>query len=147
MTHSGVNGCGVDGEGALWCWGLGWAGSLGDRGGEPFEGGGPSVSDIRPSPIQVPIVDDVVDVASGGGATCAIDGVGRLSCWGHPAALGAPHDPQEPVVLAGPTDVTPQHRWIDLDSYYSMVAIRADGAICSWALGSERWCSALALSS
>jgi alpha-tubulin suppressor-like RCC1 family protein len=77
-----VHSCAVLTDGSLWCWGNGDAGQLGT--GESSFPGQPSVD--RPTPVRVPDLAGVVDVAAAVGHTCATLGDGSARCWGINAA-------------------------------------------------------------
>jgi len=53
------------------CWGSNQYGSLGD-----------GTTTSSPTPIAVPGMSDVVDVAGGSGHACARSGDGSVRCWG-----------------------------------------------------------------
>jgi alpha-tubulin suppressor-like RCC1 family protein len=65
------HGCGIAGDGALWCWGANDAGQLGL---------GDSVS--RDVPTRVGTASDWLEIASGDRHTCAVRANGQLFCWG-----------------------------------------------------------------
>ncbi len=64
--------CAVDGMGRLWCWGGNGSGQLGQG----------NQTTPQPSPQEVMELTDVQSVAAGLRHTCAVDGMGRLWCWG-----------------------------------------------------------------
>lgn len=86
------HGCLVDDDGALWCWGVGAYGQLGDG----FR------ASLQPEPAQVESLADValVGLMVGGATSCAWDAAGGVWCWGRnhrgqgglpaPHSLGAP---------------------------------------------------------
>lgn len=81
-ASGGTHACALRMNGLLACWGGNESGQLGDG----------TMLD-RPAPVMVPMPSDAVAVAAGGlsddgsGHTCAIDGAGRVWCWGD-GALG-----------------------------------------------------------
>lgn len=64
--------CAIEGEGALWCWGLNHYGQLGN-----------GTTDNKLTPTQVGTAVDWQKVATGGTHLCGIKGQGELWCWGH----------------------------------------------------------------
>lgn len=63
--------CGLDVEGAAWCWGSNYNGGLGDNS---------SVS--QPAPVRVAGDNRYVAIAAGDYHTCALDAEGAAWCWG-----------------------------------------------------------------
>ncbi len=72
--------CGIAADKKVWCWG---SPSVGELGRAPTDGG---VGDIKPAPVEG--LTDVVDVATGYYATCALTSDGVAHCWGYVLALG-----------------------------------------------------------
>lgn len=65
--------CVCDRSGKAWCWGRNVEGELGIG----------AVSVSSPLPVQVPGIDDCVQIAGGGLHTCVVHGRdGSVSCWG-----------------------------------------------------------------
>ncbi|MFL5562541.1 MAG: RCC1 domain-containing protein [Gemmatimonadaceae bacterium] len=107
ITAGRTHACGIDLDGAAWCWGDDQDNQLG-VGEAPercaLEGDGwkglPPVPCSR-TPLRVPSVAKYVAIAVGDGITCALDKHGHPWCWGgsrdHPEAVAVPLD--EPVVL------------------------------------------------
>jgi alpha-tubulin suppressor-like RCC1 family protein len=69
--------CVVAGDKTVQCWGLNSQGQLGDGTTLP-----------RLGPVRVSNLRQVVDVAHGGGATCAVHESGSVSCWGAGWVIG-----------------------------------------------------------
>jgi alpha-tubulin suppressor-like RCC1 family protein len=65
------HGCGIAGDGGLWCWGANDAGQLGL---------GDGVS--RELPTRVGTASDWLEITSGSRHTCAVRANGQLFCWG-----------------------------------------------------------------
>lgn len=63
--------CGLDLDGAAWCWGSNYNGGLGDNS---------SVS--QPGPVRVAGDDRYTAIAAGDYHTCALDAQGTAWCWG-----------------------------------------------------------------
>jgi alpha-tubulin suppressor-like RCC1 family protein len=57
--------------GKVWCWGTNTEGEVGDGTKLP-----------RTLPVQIPGIDDAVDVVCGSSHTCALTSGGRVLCWG-----------------------------------------------------------------
>ncbi len=72
LVSGDVHSCAIAQAGALYCWGGGGGGQLG-------EGGG-AVS--RPNPVQVGTASDWIDVVAHGQSTCGRRAGGTLWCWG-----------------------------------------------------------------
>ncbi|MFP3915143.1 MAG: RCC1 domain-containing protein, partial [Actinomycetota bacterium] len=72
VDPGGFHSCGIDGEGAAWCWGDNSVGQLGN----PGAGAG--------SPVPVAVADDhtFVTITAGEAHTCAIDIDDDTWCWG-----------------------------------------------------------------
>lgn len=76
--------CALLSDGTISCWGNNYFGQLGngESGRELFytdTSDGFVFSDL---PVQVPGIDDAIDVAAGSSHTCAIHGDSSVSCWG-----------------------------------------------------------------
>lgn len=76
--------CALLSDGTISCWGNNYFGQLGngESGREFFytdTSDGFVFSDL---PVQVPGIDDAIDVAAGSSHTCAIHGDSSVSCWG-----------------------------------------------------------------
>ena len=65
--------CAVDGEGAVWCWGRGYEGQLGD--------GTRTTRDVPTKLYTYP--RKAVSVHCGNSTTCALDTTGGVICWGY----------------------------------------------------------------
>ncbi|MFO0683890.1 MAG: hypothetical protein U0234_17670 [Sandaracinus sp.] len=82
VASGGTHACALRTSGLVACWGGNTSGQLGD---------GTQVD--RPAPVMVPQPTDATAITAGGlsddgaGHTCAIDGAGRVWCWGD-GALG-----------------------------------------------------------
>jgi alpha-tubulin suppressor-like RCC1 family protein len=68
-THT----CAVEASGALWCWGANQLGELGD---------GTNENHSLPSPVPLPAMQAVTDLAAAGHHTCARQADGTAWCWG-----------------------------------------------------------------
>lgn len=64
-------------EGGVRCWGGGYSGQLGYGSMNPV---GTLPGDMPP--VNVPGIDDVIDLAAGGGHTCVLREGGQVQCWG-----------------------------------------------------------------
>jgi alpha-tubulin suppressor-like RCC1 family protein len=65
--------CAIKNDGTVWCWGENFDGTLGTD---------PDDQSSSRTPIQVPGIDDAVEVSTGRTWACAVRDGGRLSCWG-----------------------------------------------------------------
>ncbi len=96
--------CAVTDAGSVVCWGDNGNGQLGD--------GTSGIGQIRTSPVAVQGLDSpAVDVAAGGGHTCALLTQGSVRCWGSnysgQLGNGTTVDSSLPVNVSGlPSDVT-----------------------------------------
>jgi alpha-tubulin suppressor-like RCC1 family protein len=99
--------CGLDGDGALWCWGRDHVGQLGL---------GPGTGDVA-KPARVG-TEHWTHLSAGEASACAIDTGGRLACWGWNASGqlgdGTAENRDEPTGLDNPGPWTvvsagPQH--------------------------------------
>ena len=86
--------CGLTPAGAVWCWGDGRQGELGD-----------GSTQIRPAPGAVSGSNTFVALHSGGGYTCGLTSGGRIYCWGWNAIAqlgdGTQTDRTTPVAVQG----------------------------------------------
>lgn len=69
LSHS----CARASQGGVMCWGINNVGQLGD---------GSNDRSVRPTPVAVAMLSDVVQLAAGGQHTCARVRSGAVSCWG-----------------------------------------------------------------
>jgi alpha-tubulin suppressor-like RCC1 family protein len=72
-------------DGRVWCWGSNLDGEMGlGMQGRPnlFGPGDRRDPDVIATPMAVPHLRDVVDLASRGELTCAVTGAGQVWCWG-----------------------------------------------------------------
>jgi serine/threonine-protein kinase len=64
--------CGRDSSGAVWCWGKGYMGVLGNNN-----------QGDQPAPVQVMNLTGATQLDVGHRTACAIDGANQLFCWGN----------------------------------------------------------------
>ncbi len=76
------------------CWGTNSVGQVGDG----------STSNAVTTPVAAAGISDVVAIATGGGATCAVLGDGSMSCWGQGFNGGV--SSKTPAVVPGVDDAT-----------------------------------------
>lgn len=69
--------CVLDNEGAVWCWGDGTHGQLGDGKRSTHE-----------TPTRIVDIEPASAIASNGNATCVIGRSGKVWCWGESASRG-----------------------------------------------------------
>jgi alpha-tubulin suppressor-like RCC1 family protein len=72
-------------DGRVWCWGTNLDGEMGQgMQGRPhlFRDGGARDPDVIATPMAIPHLRDVVDLASRDELTCAVTGSGQVWCWG-----------------------------------------------------------------
>jgi alpha-tubulin suppressor-like RCC1 family protein len=115
----------LDSAGTVWSWGNNTYGELGN-------GTTSSLPDSNPSPVPVPGISGIVQIAAGGGFSLALDGDGTVYAWGLNGAgqLGdgttvSRDSPEALPALAGQVSKLIAG---DQTSY----AIRFDGALLSW---------------
>jgi alpha-tubulin suppressor-like RCC1 family protein len=72
LAVGGVHGCGVDAEGAAFCWGRNLHGQVGD-----------GTSEDRPAPTRVEGSARFSEIASFGSHTCGRTAGGEVLCWGY----------------------------------------------------------------
>ncbi len=140
MSLSGTHVCAVTEDGALYCWGDGTQGQLGDGkfGGEPkMDDKGSSIPGyVQFKPHRVPDLGGVVRVAAGEGFTCAILSSANVLCWGANGAgqlgVGDKKQRPKPAIIDGLSDV------VDLSAGDSHVcALTKDGSVWCWGSGSR----------
>ena len=113
--------CGLDSGGAVWCWGYGFDGQLGN--------GMIGATADSSVPVKVPGGPYVL-VAAGWFDTCAIDQAGQLWCWGDNSLMNM--FPTAQTSYATPTlvDAGP---WAEVESgEYFRCARTAAGAVKCW---------------
>ena len=121
--------CGIQGDGALWCWGANTSGELGI--------GGPHHR--QPTPQQVGTRTDWTFVTGGHNLTCAIPVDGTLWCWGRgdhgQVGDGGTAIVRQPVQIGSATtwasvDGSDGDSVYDFDSH--VCGIRTDGSLWCW---------------
>ena len=104
--------CGIGESGRVHCWGWNGQAQLGNGPEQPFE------EDFRPRPAAVPGLTGIVQLAIAS-HTCALDSVGRVSCWGYNEFGGAGQDNRrypavthpQPVALPEPALEIAPNEW------------------------------------
>ncbi|MFI5308508.1 MAG: RCC1 domain-containing protein, partial [Polyangiales bacterium] len=123
--------CAVTAQGAVYCWGAGGAGQLGDGGNAD-----------RYAPSQVlgiggsGTLGNAVQVACGAAHCCALEGDGSVACWGSDAH-GELGDGQSGTSSATPVAVTTGERFDQLVAAgdHSCAVRRSDKAVYCWGGG------------
>jgi alpha-tubulin suppressor-like RCC1 family protein len=122
-------GCALLEGGAVWCWGGGLVGQLGN-----------GTDEDSLVPVQVLGIEDAVGLASGGGAACAIVADRTVRCWGR-AVEGQLGDGVEdiystvPLPVQGLTDVAQ----ISMGTSHGC-ALRSDGSAWCWGSIEQDYC-------
>ncbi len=117
--------CARDG-GAIWCWGRGTRGQLGN-----------GAADDSTVPVPVVGIIDAEQLAAGRYSTCVRHATGAVSCWGEGSAgeLGyiaaAPLDQSMPVSVVGLTDA------LDLVCDRGCFALSSSSGWVAWGEGAE----------
>jgi alpha-tubulin suppressor-like RCC1 family protein len=114
VATSADHSCALLSTGRVTCWGANQFGQLGDgttTGPDTCRDGVP----CRTIPVQVSGITDAVQVATGGGWTCALLSSGQIDCWGNSGQLGSGPGPMPgcgggcsatPVHVSGMTNAT-----------------------------------------
>ncbi len=94
VDASGQYSCGVTDDGEIYCWGSNFSGELGQSNG----------ADLSPTPVQVPLDGEMIDVSTAPAHACAVEAEGSIYCWGRNFAAAV-----DPTVVTdqilGPTEV------------------------------------------
>ena len=113
--------CAATSSGKVWCWGYGAAGRLGN---------GASTATNR-TPVEVSGLSDAVQVAVGGGHSCALRSGGSVVCWGTGAlgrlGNGSTSNSDVPVDVMNLSDAVQVSAG---DSH--ACAVRATGEVVCW---------------
>jgi alpha-tubulin suppressor-like RCC1 family protein len=91
-------------DGRVWCWGTNLDGEMGQgMQGRPhlFQAGGRRDPDVIATPMVVPHLRNVVDLASRGELTCAVTGSGQVWCWGYLVPARSKLFTYAPTLMAG----------------------------------------------
>jgi alpha-tubulin suppressor-like RCC1 family protein len=72
LTAGSGHACALDDGGAVWCWGVGSSGQLGNG----------STTATQPTPVQVTGIGPVASIDAGQRETCAVTQDGAALCWG-----------------------------------------------------------------
>jgi alpha-tubulin suppressor-like RCC1 family protein len=111
--------CGVTKGGAVWCWGYGGNGQLGN--------GTDTSSNV---PVQVTRISNAVQIAAGGLHACAALAGGTVRCWGlnSKGQLGnnSTAASDVPVVASGVSGATA----VSAGSYHSCALLTSGGVLC-----------------
>ena len=85
IATGGRHSCTLHSDATISCWGNNYFGQLGngESGREFFGADTPDGFVFSDLPVQVPGIDDAIDVAAGRSHTCALHQDGTVSCWGH----------------------------------------------------------------
>lgn len=128
VSAGGFHVCATRQSGALFCWGMGSSGQLGDGG----------TSD-RSTPVRVGDASDWEMVAAGGYHTCGLRDNGKLWCWGWNSfgelgtgAKGEGTDEPSPRAIAEGQSF----RFVASGDYHSC-AIHIDGSLWCWGRSAE----------
>lgn len=124
ITACGRHTCGLDDQGALYCWGENSDGQLGD-----------GTTTRRATPVRIDSTERFQSVAPGDRHTCALSTVGRISCWGSNSAgelgLGALDAVAHPV----PTPIAANVPFSMLAAGIHSCALDVSGVPWCWGLG------------
>ena len=115
--------CAVRAGGALWCWGRGGNGQIGDNGG----GNRPAAVQVRKETDNMPLVD-IVEVVAGLNHTCARDTAGAVWCFG-----------ANNLNQLGDNTTTQRNRAVQIITGAASVAIGRDTS-CVRKTNDELWC-------
>jgi alpha-tubulin suppressor-like RCC1 family protein len=127
------HGCGVRGDGTLWCWGDNSVGQLGvGFGNAPINENG---HEIYPSPVAVDENNDWSNIECGAAHCCATKVEGSLWCWGN-SLSGAVGIGLEGAFVPTPTQVGQSTGWskMSLGADHSC-AVRSDKTLWCWGNG------------
>lgn len=101
--------CALLDDGAIKCWGNNLSGQLGDNMLHTTCGAGGDAHDCSLTPVDVLVVDDAIQIATGDSHTCALRADHSVWCWGGNSygAIGSGDeaDAREPVQVAGLTGI------------------------------------------
>ncbi|GAA4703582.1 IPT/TIG domain-containing protein [Nocardioides conyzicola] len=115
--------CAVRAGGAVWCWGDGTHGQLGD-----------GASTTSQDPVRVQGLTDAVAVSAGAGSSCAVRRGGTVVCWGDGAwgqlGNGGTTSSPTPVTVAGISDAVS----VDVGGRHVCAVLRG-GRIDCWGRG------------
>ena len=120
-THA----CGLTAGGAAWCWGLNFAGGLGD---------GTLDNSARPVAVRLPAgVTGFSALSPGGAYTCAVSTDGDVYCWGYNSAGqlgdGTEESREAPVKVSTPSGVL----FDTVHAAYDYAcAVSREGALYCW---------------
>ena len=81
VAAGGSHSCAIDVEARVHCWGSNRSGQLGGAAHERCRGPGGS-QPCRRGPAPVNELQDIIAIGAGAAHTCALDGSGRVHCWG-----------------------------------------------------------------
>jgi alpha-tubulin suppressor-like RCC1 family protein len=115
-----LHACAVGRGGRVSCWGDNKAHQLGPEAGDDGR---------RKRPVAVPGLAEIVDIAAGGGHTCARDQAGALSCWGDNASGQLGHAAGEPSAAPRGSEVKGVLR-MQLGSQSTCVVLQGGTAKC-----------------
>lgn len=114
--------CGLDADGAAWCWGSNTTGVLGD---------GSTTDRAAPAPVATPI--RFTKVSTGSHHACAVTSTGSIWCWGSNVSAQA-------GVAASPSPVPLPRRLVE-SVQFADVAVITDHASCAVGIGGGgAWC-------
>src|SRR5690606_20512409 len=117
--------CGLDADGAIWCWGDNDYGQHGD--------GNTGSDNTDPVRVQAPETVTFTQVAAGEIHTCALDTEGGVWCWGYDDQEQLGNEAQEhsstPLAIDAPTGVT----FTSLEAgYLHNCALDTEGNVWCW---------------
>jgi alpha-tubulin suppressor-like RCC1 family protein len=117
-------------DGAVWCWGRSWAGSLGQN--------VPHGTVIPPT--VVPGITDAVSVAAGEHHACALRSDGTVSCWGNNNLAQLGRGSNVPEWTPTPAPTMSLTGVVQLEASAAMTCARtAAGDVYCWGGGGGAW--------
>jgi alpha-tubulin suppressor-like RCC1 family protein len=113
--------CAKGSDSSLWCWGANGNGQLGAAG----------AAVVRARPNLVAIDRTWLEISSGLDATCALDSIGALWCWGRNDSGQGGHNDQ--LDRDFPTQITSGETFKTMEFGYTQVcAVATSGALYCW---------------
>lgn len=123
--------CAVRSDGTAWCWGANASGQLGDGSTTP-----------RSSPVQVVgpggvgFLEDVAQVSTGSGHTCAVTTAGTLYCWGNGGSGRLGHGGAFPSTTPWEVTTLTEVATVSAGNEHTC-AVKTDGSLFCWGMGAD----------